>query len=122
MDLALQPFAALAERLCAALHMRAVGLLELQRAFSPLQLAARLGGVFLRGAERLLRLGLPGIFASELFSGFGNPLLRGAHPRHPHVERLRELGALLAPRCELRAALGMLAFEPAARFLGVAQL
>src|SRR6266581_3568507 len=71
MDLALQPFAALAKRLRAALHMRAIGLLELQRAFSLLQLAARLGEMFLRGAERLLRLRLPGVFAGELFSGFG---------------------------------------------------
>src|SRR5712692_6513643 len=122
MHLALQTLAALAERLRAALQMGEVGLLELQRAFSLLQLAARLAGAFLPGAERLLRLGQPGIFTLELFPGFGDPLLRRAGPRRPHVKRLRELGALLAPCCELRAALGVLAFEPAARFLGVAQL
>ncbi len=122
MHLALQTLAALAERLRAALQMGEVGLLELQRAFSLLQLAARLAGAFLPGAERLLRLGQPGIFTLEVLPGFGDPLLRRAGPRRPHVKRLRELGALLAPCRELRAALGVLAFEPAACLLGVAQL
>ena len=75
------------------------------------------------GAEGLLGLRQARAFsASSLCLVSCDALLGAARARGPHVQRLGELRALLAPRRELGAALGVLAFEPLARLLGVAQL
>ena len=102
--------------------MGPVCLLELQAALGLHEQAARFGEMLLRGAERLLRLRQPRVFGFQFFLGRQNPLLSAAGARGPHVQRLGELRALLAPGHELRAALGMLALEARARLLRVAQL
>src|SRR5438445_5305980 len=122
LQLALEALAALLERLSAALQVREIGLLELQAAFRLQQLAASLAQPLLAGAERLLGLRQARVLLPELCLRFGAALLRRAGAGHPHVKRLRKLRALLAPGAQLREPLRMLALQPLAGLLDMAQL
>ena len=102
--------------------MREVRLLQLQPALGAQARAARLVQALLRGAVCLLGLRQPLVLVRGLALRLDHALLGAAGARGPHVQRLGELRALLAPLRELRAPLGVLAFQPLARFLGMAQL
>src|SRR6185436_1666935 len=114
--------AALLERLPAALEVSEVRLLELEAALRLHELAAGLVQMLLPRPERLLGLRQALVFGFEPLAGLFDLLLRAAGARGPHVQRLGELRALLAPLRELGAPLGVLALESVARLLEVAQL
>ncbi len=122
MQLAVEALAPLRQRLGRALQVRAVRLLKLQAALRLHELAAPFCQPLLCGPEGLLGLRQAGVFLVQPVLGLGNALLGAASPSRPHVERLRELRALLAPGRELRAALGMLALQARARLFGVLEL
>src|SRR5688572_19860478 len=121
-QLAVEPLAPALERLAAALEVREVRLLDLQPVFGLRQRAARRLELLLRRAECLLGVRQRLILGVELRPRSGDPRLRLAGARRPAMQRVRELGALLAPRGELGAPLGVLALEAVARLLGMAQL
>ena len=122
LQLAFEALAALLERLSAALQVRQIGLLELQAAFRLQQLAASLAQPLLAGAERLLGLRQARILLPELCLRLGAALPGRTGAGRPHVKRLRKLRALLAPGAQLREPLRMLALQPLARLLDMAQL
>src|SRR5919197_6725142 len=114
--------AALSQRLGGALKVRAVRLLEREPALGLHELAAGLGEPLLRCAEGLLGLGQARVLLAELLLRLRYALPRSAGTGSPHVQRLGELRALLAPGAKLRAPLATLALESRPRVLGVPQL
>src|SRR5262245_36566216 len=101
--------------------MREVRPLELQAAFGLLPGAARFACLGLSGTEGLFRLRQKAVFLFLLALRLYGALFRRPGAGRPHVQGLRELRALLAPGAELRPALGVLAFQPGARFLSIAK-
>jgi hypothetical protein len=97
LQLGFQALAALLRALLAALEVGEVRLLELQPVFGLGERAARRFEAFLRAAECVLGLRHGRIFEIKSLSRFGDTLLRLARLCGPRMQRLGQVGALLAP-------------------------